>query len=160
MNRHVPVLTIVFAMTAGLAVADEAGNVKALANAWNRAKRLNVASAERMPLEHYGFKPTPEVRSFGEIIGHLANEHYSICSDVKGEANPQKATDFEKATTKAALVRALNDSYAYCEGVTPKDDKGFANLLVNLTHDNEHYGNLVTYMRMKGIVPPSSQPTR
>jgi hypothetical protein len=160
MNRNVSVLTIVFAMAASLALADEAGNVKALASAWNRAKRLNVASAEKMPEANYAFKPTPEVRSFGEIIGHLANEHYAICSDVKGEANPQNATNFEKKTTKADLIKALNDSYAYCDGVTPKDDKGFANLLVNLTHDNEHYGNLVTYMRMKGIVPPSSQPTR
>jgi len=54
----------------------------------------------------------------------------------------------------------LNDSYAYCEGVTPKDEKGFGNFLVNVTHDSEHYGNLVTYMRLKGIVPPSSQPSR
>lgn len=160
MARKVSALTIALTLAAGFALADEAGNIKALTSAWNRVKRLNTASAQAMPDANYAFKPTPDVRSFGEIIGHLANEHYSICSDVKGEANPQKSVDFEKKTTKADLVKALNDSYAYCEGIKPKDDKGFGNLLVNVTHDSEHYGNLVTYMRMKGIVPPSSQPSR
>jgi DinB family protein len=160
MVRHVLALTAAIALSASIASADEAGSAKALASAWNRIKRLNTAAAQAMPDANYSFKPTPAVRSFGEIIGHLANEHYSICSDVKGEANPQKATDFEKKATKAELVKALNDSYAYCEGVIAKDEKGFANLLVNVTHDSEHYGNLVTYLRMKGVVPPSSQPSR
>ncbi|HZP48278.1 MAG TPA: DinB family protein [Vicinamibacterales bacterium] len=160
MARTVFVLTAAIALTASIAWADEAGDAKALANAWNRIKRLNTAAAQAMPDANYAFKPAPEVRSFGEIVGHLANEHYMICSDVKGAANPQKTVDFEKKTTKAELVKALNDSYAYCEGVAPKDEKTFANLLVNVTHDSEHYGNLVTYMRMKGIVPPSSQPSR
>jgi hypothetical protein len=159
MARTVSVLTTIV-LTATVAFADQASDAKAVANAWNRVKRLNTASAQAMPEANYSFKPTPDVRSFGEIIGHLANEHYLICSDVKGESNPQKAVDFEKKTTKAEFVKALNDSYAYCEGVTPKDDKGFAELLGNVTHDSEHYGNLVTYMRLKGIVPPSSQPSR
>ena len=51
-----------------------------------------------MPAEHYAFKPTPEVRSFGELIGHLANEHYLLCSPLKGEANPMAKVDFEKTT--------------------------------------------------------------
>ncbi len=160
MTRTVAALTAAIALTTSMAFADDAGDAKALAGAWNRIKRLNTAAAQAMPEASYAFKPTPQVRAFGEIVGHLANEHYMICSDVKGEPNPQKATDFEKKTTKAELVKALTDSYAYCDGVTPKDEKGFANLLVNVTHDSEHYGNLVTYMRMKGIVPPSSQPSR
>ena len=161
MARTVSALTVAITLAAAAtALADEAGNTKALGSAWNRVKRLNTASAQAMPEANYAFKPTPEVRSFGQIIGHLANEHFMVCSEVKGEANPQKAVDFEKKTTKADLVKALADSYTYCDGVAPKDDKGFANLLGNLTHDSEHYGNLVTYMRMKGIVPPSSQPSR
>ena len=160
MARNIFVLTAALSLTASITFADEAGNSKALASAWNRIKRLNTAAAQAMPDANYSFKPTPAVRSFGEIVGHLANEHYLICSDVKGEANPQKATDFEKKTTKADLVKALNDSYAYCEGVAARDEKGFANLLANVTHDSEHYGNLVTYLRINGIVPPSSQPSR
>ena len=160
MARKVSALTMAFALAATIAIADEAGNTKAVASAWNRVKRLNTASAQAMPEGNYAFKPTADVRSFGEIIGHLANEHYLLCSQIKGEANPQKAVDFEKKTTKADLIKALTDSYTYCDGATPKDDKGFSAQLLNVTHDSEHYGNLVTYMRMKGIVPPSSQPSR
>jgi hypothetical protein len=161
MGRTVSALTIVMTLAAGAAaLADDASNVKAVTGAFNRVKRLNTASAQAMPEANYSFKPSADVRSFGAIIGHLANEHYSLCSEIKGEANPQKSNDFEKKTSKADLVKALTDSYAYCEGAAPKDDKAFGALLTNLTHDSEHYGNLVTYMRMKGIVPPSSQPSR
>ena len=97
-----------------------------------------------------------------------------ICSGVKGEKNPQEAVDFEKKTTKADLVKALQESNAYCDAVyaTFKDDSKntqptapnrrdtpFGSLLMNVTHDSEHYGNIVTYLRMKGLVPPSSQPS-
>ena len=84
-------------------------------NSWNSVKRFVAASAEKMPAEQYAFKPTPEVRSFGELIGHLANEHYLLCSPLKGEANPMAKVDFEKTTGKAELVKAINDSNAYCD---------------------------------------------
>ena len=120
----------------------------------------------------YGFKPTSGVRTFGEILGHLANEHYMFCSEVKGEKNPQESVDFEKKTAKADVVKAITDSIAYCDSVyaSLKDDprllqpyagrrdNPYSTLLLNVTHDSEHYGNLVTYLRMKGIVPPSSKP--
>jgi uncharacterized damage-inducible protein DinB len=162
MARTITLLTIVLTLGAAFAFADEAGDAKAVASAWNRIKRLNAAAAAAMPEAAYSFKPSPDVRSFGQIIGHLANEHYTLCSEVKGEANPHKGTDFEQKTTKADLMKALNDSNAYCDAVAPsaKGDKAFATLLLNVTHDSEHYGNLVTYLRMKGIVPPSSQPSR
>jgi uncharacterized damage-inducible protein DinB len=165
-------------LLAGLVAAAQAQSptyTKTVSSSWNRVKRLVAASAESMPEANYSFKPTPEVRSFGEIIGHLANEHYMMCSDVKGEKNPQERVDFEKKTTKAELVKALADSSAYCDAaynaaqdeakmlqpVKPnRRDTPFGTLLLNVTHDSEHYGNLVTYLRMKGIVPPSSQPTR
>jgi uncharacterized damage-inducible protein DinB len=153
----------------------DGGYTSALRNSWNRVKRLVAASAESMPESNYAFKPTDDVRTFGQLLGHLANEHYMLCSAVKGEGNPQTAIDFEKKTTKADLVKALQDSNAYCDAVYSglKDearltqpaapnrrDTPFGTLLMNVTHDSEHYGNIVTYLRMKGIVPPSSQPTR
>ena len=162
MARKVSALTIVLTFVAAFAAA-QSSETKAVVSAWNRVKRLNAASAAAMPEANYAFKPTPEVRSFGQIIGHLANDHYNLCSQVKGEANPQKAVDFEKKTAKADLVKALDESIAYCdgaEGAMAKDDKAFTTFLLNVTHDSEHYGNLVTYLRMKGIVPPSSQPSR
>lgn len=175
--KHAIVGTAVILCTTTLAAqsTSDAGYTNSVRNSWNRVKRLVAASAEAMPEANYAFKPTESVRSFGELIGHLANEHYLICSGVKGEANPQKAVDFEKTTAKAALVKALQDSNAYCDAVyaavkdEPKTlqptapnrrDTPFSSLLMNVTHDSEHYGNIVTYLRMKGIVPPSSQPTR
>jgi len=137
---------------------------------YDRLKDLYVRSAEAMPEEHYGFKPVPEVRSFGEVLGHVANENYLFCAAAMGEENPNTA-DFEKTTSKAAMVQAIKNSFAYCdpgyrmdemkamEEVTFFRQKGSRLwvLTFNLTHDSEHYGNVVTYLRLKGVVPPSSQ---
>jgi uncharacterized damage-inducible protein DinB len=153
----------------------DTGYTATLRGSWNSVKRYVGASAEKMPEASYGFKPTPEVRSFGELVGHLANEHYLLCSPLKGESNPKEKVDFEKTTAKAELVKAINESIAYCDAayaaakdnprtVAPitegKGDTPFRLMLLNVTHDNEHYGNMITYLRMKGIVPPSSAPTR
>ena len=130
-----------------------------------------IAAAEKMPEENYSFKPVPDVRSFGQLVGHLADSQYFFCSSVGGEAKPP-AGGFEKKTGKAELVAALKEAVAYCSktygGMT--DAKGsemtkmmnsdFAKLTVlsaNTAHDYEHYGNMSTYMRMKGIVPPTSE---
>jgi uncharacterized damage-inducible protein DinB len=138
---------------------------------WYSLKKNLSASAAKMADADYAFKPTPQVRSFGQILGHLANEHYLICAAVKGEKSPYATTDFEKVTSKAELVAAFDKSIAYCDGAytsitdaagtQPVEVFGekmmkLAALQTNLTHGSEHYGNLVTYMRMKGIVPPSS----
>jgi uncharacterized damage-inducible protein DinB len=130
-----------------------------------------VGAAQKMPEENYSFKPTPEVRSFGQIVGHVADASYMFCSQAAGEANPSK--DIEKTkSAKADLVAALNDAVAYCnkalDGMT--DTKGsqmiklftfnLARLTVfsiNTAHTDEHYGNMVTYLRLKGIVPPTSE---
>ena len=132
-----------------------------------------AGAAANMPAEEYSFKPTPQVRSFGELIGHVAMGNFFFCSQVKGE-RPPIATNYEKVTDKAALVKALNDSFAYCDsaydgttdenfgqviklmGSKPSQAARGAVLFFNTTHNNEHYGNIVVYMRMKGHVPPSS----
>ena len=134
-----------------------------------------VRSAEKMPEENYAFKPTPEVRSFGQIIGHVADAQYMFCSAVTGKT-VSPAPDVEKTkTTKADLVQALKDAFAFCDpaydGLT--DDQAGAMvkffgreqakvtvLAFNTAHNNEHYGNIVTYLRIKGIIPPSSEPRK
>ena len=128
-----------------------------------------------MPEADYAFKPVPTVRTFGQILGHLVNEHYAMCSGVKGEKNPQEATDYEKTAAKADMVKALTASIAYCDAVygAMTDGAAFGTLelfgqkysrigvlQLNVTHDSEHYGNLMTYLRIKGIVPPSSAPAK
>ncbi len=130
-------------------------------------------TAAKVPEELYSFKATPEVRSLGQIIGHVADGNFSICAAAAGEKPPQNG--FEKGkTSKADLSKGLNDSIAYCDKVLAAmdDKKGvetvqffngptpkIAVLFFNIEHCNEHYGNLVTYMRLKGIVPPSSEPS-
>jgi uncharacterized damage-inducible protein DinB len=130
-----------------------------------------VGAAQKMPEENYSFKPTPEVRTFGQLVGHVADASYAFCSEAIGEANPVK--DIEKTkTSKADLVAALKDGVAYCNKAfdSMTDAKGsemvklfnfnIAKLTVfsiNTAHTDEHYGNMVTYLRLKGIVPPTSE---
>jgi uncharacterized damage-inducible protein DinB len=130
-----------------------------------------IGAAQKMSEENYSFKPTPEVRSFGQLVGHVADANYMFCSLASGEANPMK--DIEKTkTSKADLLAALKEGVAYCNKAfdSMTDAKGsqmvkfmnfdMARLTVfslNTAHTDEHYGNMVTYLRLKGIVPPTSE---
>jgi len=130
-----------------------------------------ISAAEKMPEENYSFKPTPEVRSFGQLVGHLGDSQYYFCSLAAGETKSSGGIEKNK-TSKAELVAALKDAVAYCRTAyaAMTDAKGgemvklmntdFARLAVlaaNTAHDYEHYGNMATYMRLKGIVPPTSE---
>jgi uncharacterized damage-inducible protein DinB len=165
-------------VSAGLAMltapAPAHAQGKALAEALDRmhagVARNVVEAAEKVPEADYAFSPSKDVRGFGAMVGHIANSGFSYCSRAKGEANPNK-DDFEKVTAKAALVAGLKASVAYCDGVyKAQTDASLAEMLPgqnpqprgqvlvqNISHDNEHYGNLVTYMRIKGLVPPSTE---
>ncbi len=140
--------------------------------AHNRVDDLLLRSAEKVPEENYSFKPTDAVRSYGQIIGHLADAQYLFCSIALGEKGPAPGIEKSK-TSKADLIAALKESFAYCDkaydGMTDasaketvkffgNDAPRIAPLTVNNMHNMEHYGNLVTYMRLKNIVPPSSEP--
>ncbi|HYM13533.1 MAG TPA: DinB family protein [Bryobacterales bacterium] len=127
-------------------------------------------AAEKMPEEEYAFKPDPAVRSFGQILGHIADANYLFCAPVLGENNPSPGIEKTK-TTKAELTSTLHDAFAYCNRAYDALTDAGANetvkafgqqrnklgvLWFNASHNLEHYGNLVVYMRLKGIVPPSS----
>ncbi len=131
-----------------------------------------VSAAEKMPEEEYAFRPSAEMRTFGGILGHIADANYLFCSTVLGEGNP--APNVEKTkTTKAELTAALRDAFAYSDrAYSALNDESATELVkafgqernrlgvlwFNAAHNLEHYGNLVVYMRSKGIVPPSSEP--
>ena len=130
-----------------------------------------VAAAQKMPEENYAFKATPEVRSFGQLVGHIADSEFSFCSSAIGEPAPMKGIETSK-TTKADLVASLKEAMAYCnkayQGMTDAEGSKMTKLMgfnvakmtllsLNTAHTDEHYGNMVTYMRLKGIVPPSSE---
>jgi uncharacterized damage-inducible protein DinB len=168
-------LVIAFTVgTAGAAAAQGASDplTAATRQSFQTVRGYVVKSAEKMPEADYAFKPAPEVRSFGALLGHIANANYMICARAAGEKSPAPG-DIEKTkTTKAELVEALNGAFAYCDKVlgSMTDAKGLemvdffggkqprlAVLAFNTAHTYEHYGNLVTYMRIKGLVPPSSE---
>jgi uncharacterized damage-inducible protein DinB len=130
-----------------------------------------LKSAEEMPEENYSFKPVSTVRSFGQLVGHVADAQYEFCAAVVGDG--KKPPGIEKSkTSKADLVQALKDAFAYCDpaygSLTDAHAAEFVKffghdapklsvLTFNIGHNMEHYGNMVTYLRIKGLVPPSSQ---
>lgn len=142
---------------------------------WTTVIGYVTAAAEQMPDSSYAYHPVPGVRTFGQLVAHLAGSQHMFCAAALGN-KPSAEDDIEKTTTsKAALVAALKASTEYCQKAYALSDaealkrttKLFGReqtalwaLLANTSHDDEHYGNIVTYMRMLGMVPPSSQPAR
>jgi uncharacterized damage-inducible protein DinB len=186
MKRIVLALSML-AGAAGPALAQTTGagfeealspSMAAVVKAMHATIRRDLAeAAEQMPAEEYAFKPTPQVRSFGELIGHVINANLSFCALAKGE-RPSLTESFERVSGKDALLKALKESLAYCDQVYgATTDESFNSLLTlpgpgstrasrgsvlvfNTTHNNEHYGNLVVYLRLKGHVPPSTARTQ
>ena len=128
-------------------------------------------TADKVPENLYAFKATPEVRSIGQLIGHIADSQFSMCAAAAGEKAPQSGIEKSK-TSKADLAKALADSSVYCHQIIDgmNDQKGMEVikfftgptprlfvLAFNVAHSYEHYGNLVTYLRLNKIVPPSSE---
>lgn len=155
------------------APANASPGVAALRTMWEIQSRNILRSAEQMPESLYAFRPVATVRTFGQLIGHVAGSQNSMCASALGD--PERSEDeIEKsATTKAQLVAALRASSDYCRRAYALSDAAAAaaitmygekqtrmwGLALNAIHDGEHYGNIVTYLRINGMVPPSSQRT-
>ncbi|WP_372946513.1 DinB family protein [Muriicola sp.] len=135
---------------------------------FNFARSMAIRAAEQMPEEYYDFRPTEEVRTFGEILAHLADSNFRMWSIATGEDNPMP----EVPATKKEVIEALKKSYevlADARNTLTEEEMdrmvGFfgsshaARTVLDFSafHGIEHYGNLIVYMRMKGLVPPSSQ---
>ena len=158
------------ALAQGAKVAPAPGLVETMRGNFTYVQGFIVTSANQLPEADYAYKPTPEVRSFGQLVAHIADANNMFCSSILGEANP--APGIEKAkTSKADLVAAFKASYEYCGRAYALPDAQTetkftffgreitrANaLMMNTSHNWEHYGNIVTYLRLKGQVPPSSK---
>jgi len=150
---------------------SNASAVDAARTVWAGVSGYITQAAQDVPDSDYAFRPTPEVRSFGQLIGHLAGAQMLICAAALGEKGGSEDDTEKTKTTKADLIAALQASNAYCGRAYAQSDADVAGmtklfgqdrtrlfaLLQNATHDSEHYGNIVTYMRLKGMVPPSSR---
>jgi len=169
-------IALTLAMTGGGALAQTPADPLSagLRADYRTVRDYFLRAAEEMPDSEYGFKPTPEVRSFGQQVAHVADDQYNLCAPAKGETRQAPYRDIEtRLSTKADLLVALRAAFGYCDGVydaltdaagaapvtsRPGARTRFGFLNWNLWHTWEHYGNVVVYLRLKGLVPPSSQP--
>ncbi len=139
---------------------------------YDAVKRNLSAMAEKMPEEHFAFKPVPEIRSFGESVAHVADAQARNCSLASGAGS--KTVGADKKQTKAELLAALKESFAICDAafaaltdaradeMVKTGQSGFQlsrlSLLVSMiSHSNEQHGYMSVYLRLKGIVPPSTE---
>ena len=131
-----------------------------------------AAAAEKMPDEHYGFRPTPEIKPFGQLVAHVAISQFGICAALKGEPNPRKDEKEDATRSKAEAIALLKASAAYCDPqITALTETAMTELVkvgpnqaakglipVSLvTHGREMYGTMGVYLRLKGIVPPTTE---
>ena len=177
MNKFILLLPLL----TGSALAQSDANPLStwLRDAYTRNRSTIVRTAEKMPEENYGMRPgtQPEVRTFGQQVTHVATFNFLWCSQAKGEKNPNPG-NLDKLTSKAEILKVMNDAFAYCDSayngltdasgaevipITQENGRQTRNLrlgllILNYGHNNEIYGSMVAYLRMKDIVPPASEP--
>ena|SRR5450759_622957 len=139
---------------------------QAITTRYNTVKQNLLQTAAVMPEADYGYKLSDAQRPFGAWIEHTAMGNFSLCSAIKGSTAPD-TSKLHGLTAKADLQKALKDSFEYCDGalagmddqkaLAASDGKYPVTSMVSLVASlNEHYGNLVGYLRTKGITPPST----
>jgi hypothetical protein len=155
-------------------VVGRVGVAGVLQRGYAASKANLMSEAEKMPEADYSLKPgtMPEVRTFGQLFGHVAAGQFGVCAAVKGVPNPLAAKTLEDFKTKAEFVKVLTDSFAFCEDAfsSTTDDNAMefikqgqnelpraAVLFGLLAHNSEMYGIGTVYLRLKGIVPPSTE---
>ncbi len=165
---------ILFALALPTVASAQSGadpGITALRNNWQGVIDNITKAAEELTDADYAYRPVATVRTFGELIGHIAGSQNLMCAAALGDPQPAEDAVEKVAKNKAALVKALKESTAYCTkayAITTAAGAATATLFgetstrvgalaLNAVHDGEHYGNIVTYMRMKGMVPPSSK---
>jgi uncharacterized damage-inducible protein DinB len=145
--------------------------INAIRQNWQDVTTNITRAAEELSEADYAYRPTESVRTFGQLVGHVAGAQGTMCAAALGEKQPDEDAVERSAKTKAALVAALKASTAACARAYGQTDAAAAGrvqlygqtvprfhaLALNAVHNGEHYGNIVTYMRMKGMVPPSSR---
>lgn len=168
-----PAFVLAFAASlasACLASAQPPATMSAdIIQAYTAVKTNIMKTAEKMPAENYNFKPTPELRTFAEVLDHITDSQMAICAAVAGDQNTASAAG---RTTKGDVTSALNTAFAECDKAygslsdanaaetitTPRGHRSKLGALTgNLAHESEQYGILSMYLRLKEIGPPSSE---
>ena len=161
--------TILLALAGALCASAANPDIAETKLTYNAIKTNIIKAAEKMPDAGYSFRATPEERTYGELVGHIADAQIRICGAATGESKPAEAG---KLTAKADLVAALKASFEFCDSaiasVTDENAQTMMSfqrgqrtkmgvLIYNVIHNNESYGTMAVYLRLKGIVPPSSE---
>jgi len=136
--------------------ADKPKPATVLSKGFQEVSTWVTKSAEMVPAEKYNYKPVDTVRTFGQILGHITDSYNFYCA--RGAGNKVEWSDpAEKGNTdKATLLPKLKEAVDKCNAAYANDNGQFAPLMENVAHTNLHYGNLITYLRMMGMKPPSS----
>jgi uncharacterized damage-inducible protein DinB len=165
------ILCVAFASPAFAQSASTPSAVATTRTQWKAVTDYITRAAEQVPESLYAFRPVATVRTFGQLIAHIAGAQGMYCSIAIGDT-PRAEDEIESSkTAKAELVAALKASSAYCERAYAQADADaertvtlfgrtvtrLHTVMANALHNGEHYGNIVTYMRINGLVPPSSQ---
>ena len=144
----------------------------ALQRTYSSIKADLTQAAEKMPEADFAFKPTPDVRSFAQLFTHVAASNFGACAAVKGETNPNQDKSIEQKFSKADVMKALAESFTYCDSVfSTLTQEGLSQMITSgpnqfargwpithtLEHGSEMYGIATVYLRLKGIVPPSTE---
>jgi hypothetical protein len=169
MNRsYAFIVTMVIACAAPLAAQSNPFSADAK-QSYTGIKNTLLKAADKMPEQFYSFRTTDKVRTYAEIMTHIADTQMLLCGIAKGE---QKAGTAASKTSKADVAAALKASFDYCDAVYNAMTDADAAMKVtmfgrqltklgvlnfNTAHDNEMYGTAVAYLRLKDIVPPSSE---
>ena len=172
LKRLLAAVAIPFAISTAAAQAQAPSPTNEARLLWKSIiGNLNQA-ADELSETMYAYRPTPDVRSVGELLAHIAGSQQMYCAMALGDKVPDEADVEKTAKTKTAIVAALKASNTYCERAYSQPDDAvkapvdifgeqhprFYALIANASHDDEHYGNIVTYMRLNKLVPPSSRP--
>lgn len=164
-------LVVVSSAASGQTAAQPSGPAAEVLAAYNRIKPNILKAAERMPAESFGYKPTPDIRTFARVVNHVTEAQEHACSTLNGSTWDAKTLPAETAD-KAAIVNALKGSFDECDrafgsltdgrlmevltmGPMKRSRIGLA--WGTVSHDNEQYATLALYLRLKGLVPPSSE---
>jgi len=177
---RVACVMFVFALCANAASAQGAAQQGAvnlsmsLQRSYAAIKNNLMLAAEKLPEADYGFKPSsmPEVRTYGQLFGHVANAQFNACAAARGVPNPNMGVNNEQKTVRAEIIKALADSFAFCDpAFDALTEANGAEIMTQgrgqvarsailaglVTHSNEMYGTAGVYMRAKNVVPPSTE---
>jgi len=171
--RTLFLLILLSALAAGQTATDNPQ--LASAKAFYETVRTNILkAAEKMPEDKYAYKPSDDVRTYGQLLAHIADAQYFLCGTAKEGKSENRGIEKSKHT-KAEIATALHEGFAYCDSAYAElTDASSAAIVTffgqkrtklsmlsfNTAHSFEHYGNLATYLRMNRIVPPSSEPRK